>query len=91
VERVADRYLAGAGLKPVHRDEAIRQTAIKYGSDATGQINRLVVTLPLGSGNPGFDWNGSRDDAIQFADSAADRGIEDVRWDQENVGPTGWE
>jgi hypothetical protein len=91
VERIVDRFLTRTGLKPVHRDEAIAQTAIKFGCDSDGQINRLVVQLPLGSGNPGFEWNGSRDDAIQFADSAADVGAEDIRWDQENVGPTGWE
>lgn len=52
----------------------------------------IDVELPLGSGNPGgYVWDGSVARAEEIVDHAADRGLEDVRWDQQNVGPTGWE
>ena len=40
-------------------------------------------------GNPGgHERDGTLATAEQFADNAADRGIEDVLWDREHVGAT---
>jgi hypothetical protein len=90
--RLVDRFLAGAGLSITHRPEAIAQTRIKVGMTSDGRAYELDFTLPLGSGNPGgYIWDGSDGEAETIADNAADRGVEDVLWDRENVGPTGWE
>jgi hypothetical protein len=92
VAQLADRFLAGAGLSASHRDQAIAQTAIMVRVVEQGRSFELDFTLPLGSGNPsGYVWDGAVETAEQIADNAADRGIEDVLWDRENVGPTGWE
>jgi hypothetical protein len=92
VEGLADRFLAGAGLSASHRDQAIAQTTIMVRIVEPDRSYELDFTLPLGSGNPGgYAWDGSVGTAEQIADNAADRGIEDVLWDRENVGPTGWE
>jgi hypothetical protein len=90
-ERLVDRMLPGAALSMVHRAEAIGQTRIEVGLSPDGTACVLSVTLPLGSGQPGYQWNGTVEDAEVCVDNAADRGIEDVLWDRDNVGPTGWE
>jgi hypothetical protein len=89
--RLVDRFLIGAGLSQSHRAEALAQTEIFVWVDGDGSM-AMDFALPLGSGNPGgYAWDGSATRAEEIADDAADRGIEDVRWDQKNVGPTGWE
>jgi hypothetical protein len=90
VVRLVDRFLAGAGLSASHRTEAISRTEVFVIADGDGSMT-LEVGLPLGAGNPGYTWDGSVVQAEAIADNAADRSIEDVRWDQKNVGLTGWE
>ena len=52
----------------------------------------IGIELPLGSCSPGgYAWDGSVAAAEVIVDHAADVGIDDVHWDQEHVGPTGWE
>jgi|SRR4051812_4413673 hypothetical protein len=92
VARLADRFLAGARLSASHRDQAIAQTLITVRVIEQGRSFELDFTLPLGSGNPsGYVWDGAVGTAEEIADNAADRGIEGVLSDRENVGPTGWE
>lgn len=38
-----------------------------------------------------YVWDGAAETAEEIADNAAERGIEDVLRDRENVGPRGWE
>jgi hypothetical protein len=90
--RLVDRFLLGAGLSTSHRAEAIGQTRIEVGVTGDDQPCELDFALPAGSGNPGgYPWDGSEVRAEGIVDAAADRGIEDVLWDRENVDPTGWE
>jgi hypothetical protein len=39
----------------------------------------------------GTTWDGSGAEAQVFLESCAELSAEDVVWDQDNVGPTGWE
>jgi hypothetical protein len=89
--RLVDRFLTGAGLSATHRAVALAQTEIFVSVDGDGS-RTIDIALPLGSGNPGgFEWDGSIARAEEIAEAAADGGIEDVLWDQKNVGLTGWE
>ncbi len=58
---------------------------------ADGRRCVLRITLPLGCGQTACSWDGSVAAAEVIADGVADQSAEDVIWDQENVGPTGWE
>ena len=51
IARLADRFLAGAGLSASHRDQAIAQTSITVRVIEKGRSFELDFTLPLGSGN----------------------------------------
>jgi hypothetical protein len=90
--RLVDRFLVGGGLNTSHRAEAMEQTRIDAGLTRYGAPCELDFKLPLGSGNPcGHVWDGSERQAEQIVDVAADGGIDDVLWDQQHIGPTGWE
>jgi hypothetical protein len=89
--RLVDRVMLGADLDPRHRDEALAQVGIEAGVLPSGKRCVLLVTLPLGSGRPGYEWDGSAETAETLIDNAAERGIEDVVADREMGYPTGWE
>lgn len=88
--RLVDRFLARAGLSAIRREEALGQTTIELGVTPKG-VRLLRVTLPLGAGHPENSWDGSSANAEAIVDAMAEHAAEDVVWDQENVGPTGWE
>jgi hypothetical protein len=89
--RLVDRFLSGAGLSNNHRAEALAQTKFFVASAGDGHWE-MDVALPLSSGNPsGSSWDGSVGRAEEVADDCADVGIEEVRWEREHIGPTGWE
>lgn len=92
VGRLVDQFLTGAKLQPTHRDEAIENTSVKVEDSGDGGDSLwLEVELPLGCGYKATVWDGTREGAMQIADNVAERAAEEVVWDQQNVGPTGWE
>jgi hypothetical protein len=91
VERLVARFFALTRLSREHWSEAIEQTRIRVLTNADGSPSGLEIALPLGSGNPGYEWDGTMEQAMAIADDAAEVGAKDVAWDQEHVGPTGWE
>jgi hypothetical protein len=90
-ERLVDRIVAGAGLDPKYRNDALEQVAIEVGVLPDGRRVVMEIKLPLGSGRPGYSWDGSVEQAEALIDNAADRGIEDLEDDRSMGYPTGWE
>jgi hypothetical protein len=89
-DRLVVRLLTAAGLSAAHRTEAFRQVRVEVGRTPKGaQI--LRVRLPLGEGEPEYEWDGSQQDAEQIIDSMADIAAESIVDDQFAGLPTGWE
>ena len=88
--RLVDRLLSAAGLSALHRTEALRKVHVEIGKTPKGaQI--LRVRLPLGLGEPAYEWDGSQEDAQQVIDAMADLAAESIVDDQGAGFPTGWE
>lgn len=91
VTRYVDRFLRMARLSSRRVEEAKRQLVIEVdvGSEGT---RALRFDFPFGGGDPVvIPWDGTEAAAEAIVDFQAEHKAEDVRWDQDNAGPTGWE
>lgn len=88
--RVVDGFLLQARLSTTHREEALAGTGIDLGVTPKG-VHIIRVTFPIGAGKKSTEWHGSAVDAEAIVDAMTERAAEDVVWDQDNFGPTGWE
>jgi len=85
--RLVNRFLAAADLSIAHRTDALRQVVVQVGKTPQG-VGILRVRLPLGEGDPSYEWDGSHEAARQIIDSMADVAAETISG---SGFPTGWE
>ena len=90
-ERLVDRFLRGSGFHVDHRDWAKSEVAITVTSTSSTSGLELFIRAPRQAGCFKFEWDGSEELAERMVDSAADLGIEEMRWERENLGPLDWE
>ncbi len=68
----------------------MKQTTIQEVVTRDG-VRCLRATLPLASGNPTTQWDGTRAQAEKIVDFMVEHAAKEEKWDREHLGPSGWE
>jgi hypothetical protein len=88
----ASRFIDEARLSRARIAEASEAVRIDWARTGAAGERMLRITFPFAGGDPvEVPWDGSESSAKSAIDFQASRKAEDVRWDQDNIGPTGWE
>ncbi len=92
-DRLTVRFLVGlfsaAGFGNEYLDEARKRLTIDAAGDSDhGSTLRVEF---VGFGTTETPWDGNGDEACSIIDRSAEHLAADIRWDQENMGPIGWE
>ena len=86
----AERFMSVADLDSEYLQAAIERTDIFVGSNEDGS-SYIHVQWPSGLDTGWETWDGTFEEAKTYVDSSIEGVVDDLRWDQEHVGPTGWE
>jgi len=88
---LVDEFLSAGGLSARRREQALREVALRRGVTGAGVLI-LAAELPLGSGQPEYEWDGTLAEARTIARSMGEVAGRTIAAERvRGCGDTGWE